>query len=185
MELIDGQIRPEERTLLQRDILGRFITTHSAWLSIAASRRFKGRHYSLQTGMEEEGTYVSMGKFLTRAFNGLSKDKMKAFKEAYKEADEVEKENLLRIAKEVAFLQAIFALGLAYGSFADDDDKKDSITIQATAYLLDRVINETSSSQLGLMGEFYQKAESPVTGLSSVKDMLSIANVLDFSEIER
>ena len=110
---------------------------------------------------------------------------MKAFKEAYKEADEVEKENLLRIAKEVAFLQAIFALGLAYGSFADDDDKKDSITIQATAYLLDRVINETSSSQLGLMGEFYQKAESPVTGLSSVKDMLSLANLVDFSEIER
>ena len=185
VELIDGQIRPEERTLLQRDILGRFITTHSAWLLIAASRRFKGRHYSLQTGMEEEGTYVSLGKFLTRALNGLSKDKMKAFKEAYKEADEVEKENLLRIAKEVAFLQAIFAVGLAYGIFADDDENKDSITIQGTAYLLDRVINETSSSQLGLMGEFYKKAESPITGLSSVKDMLSLANLGDFSEIER
>ena len=35
------------------------------------------------------------------------------------------------------------------------------------------------------MGEFYQKAESPVTGLSSVKDMLSIINILDFSEVER
>ena len=110
---------------------------------------------------------------------------MKAFKEAYKEADEVEKENLLRIAKEVAFLQAIFAVGLAYGIFADDDENKDSITIQGVAYLLDRVVNETSSSQLGLMGEFYKKAESPITGLSSVKDMLSLANLGDFSEIER
>ena len=35
------------------------------------------------------------------------------------------------------------------------------------------------------MGEFYQKAESPITGLSSIKDMLSIANAFDFSEIER
>ena len=35
------------------------------------------------------------------------------------------------------------------------------------------------------MGEFYKKAESPITGLSSVKDMLSLANLGDFSEIER
>ena len=110
---------------------------------------------------------------------------MRAFKEDYKEADKLEKVNLLRVAKELAFLQAIFAVGLAFGVFADDDENKDSITIQGTAYLLDRVINETSSSQLGIMGEFYQKAESPITGLSSVKDMLSLANLVDFSEIER
>ena len=70
---------------------------------------------------------------------------------------------------------ALSATALAGTSiFADDDENKDNITIQGTAYLLDRVINETSSSQLGLMGEFYQKAESPITGLSSIKDMLSI-----------
>lgn len=184
VELIDGQIRPEERTLLQRDILGRFMMTHFAWAAIGASRRFKGRHYSFQTGIEEEGTYVSVGKFATRALNGLSKSKMKAFKEAWVNADDVERDNLKRFLKELAFLQGIFLVGIAYGAFADDDENKDVFGIQASAYLLDRVVNETSSSQLGILGEFYSKAESPITGLKNAKDMVSVWKYFDFSEVD-
>ena len=184
VELIDGQVRPEEKSLLARDILGRFVMTHAGWMAISLSRRFKSRHYSLQTGIEEEGTYVSLGKFLTRAFGGMTKDNIKSFKRAWDSADETEKDNLRRIIKEVAFLQGIFLLGLGYGAFADDDDMKDIYAIQATNYLLDRTINETSSAQFGLTGELYQKMKSPITGLSNLKDLLSVKKAFDFSEVE-
>jgi len=56
--------------------------------------------------------------------------------------------------------------------------------IQATNYLLDRTINETSSAQFGLTGELYQKMKSPITGLSNLKDLLSVKKAFDFSEVE-
>lgn len=185
VELIDGNIRQEERTLLQRDAIGRFTMTHSSWLAIAAARRLKARHYSMQTGIEEEGTYVSLGKFLTRAFNGIRKDNIKAFKKAYLEADDVEKANLMRILKEAAFLQGMFLVGLGLGAFADDDDNQDIYALQASSYLMDRVVNETSSSQFGVMGEFYGKMKEPIVGLKNLKDLLTVKSIFDFSEVER
>jgi len=185
VELIDGQIRPEEKTFLQRDILGRFMMTHFSWAAIGASRRFKGRHYSFQTGLEEEGTYVSFANYMVRAFNGMTKEGFKSFKKAYLEADETEQSNLKRMMKEVAFLQAVAALALGMGVFADDDENKDLYTLQASSYLLDRVANETSSSQLGILGEFYSKAKEPITGLTQLKDFFTFYKAFDLSEVER
>lgn len=185
VELIDGNIPQGERTLLQRDLLGRFTMTHSSWLAITLARRFKSNHYSLQTGLEEEGTYVSLGKFLTRALNGMTKDGYKAFKNEYENANEAERANLSRVLKDVAFLQGLFLLSIGWGAFADDDENKDIYAIQAAAYLLDRTVSETSSSQFGVMGEVYQKLESPIVGLKQLKDMMTIKKVWDFDEVER
>lgn len=185
VELIDGNIPQAERTLLQRDLLGRFVMTHSSWLAITLARRFKSNHYSLQTGMEEEGTYISLGKYLTRALNGVTKEGFKAFKSEYSNATETERANLARVAKDFAFLQGLFLISLGWGAFADDDENKDIYAIQATAYLLDRTVNETSSSQFGVIGEVYQKLQSPIVGLKQIKDMLTIKQIVDFDKIDR
>jgi hypothetical protein len=185
VELIDGQIKPEERTLLQRDILGRFTMTHSSWMAITTQRRLKARHFNLQTGQEEEGTYISAARYLTRALSGIRKDNIKAFTKAYTEADEIEQKNLKRVAIEMGFLNALFFISLGLGAFADDDENKDIYTAQLATYLLDRTVNETSSSQLGLFGELYGKVQSPIVGLSNLKDFLTLTDIVNFDEVER
>jgi hypothetical protein len=185
-ELVDGQIRTEERTLLQRDAIGRFTMTHSSWLAVAISRRFKSRHYSLQTGQEEEGTYVTFGRVLTRALNGIKKGNMKEFINEFKNADEVEKQNLKRIMIEQGFLQSMFLLSLGLGAFADDDENKDLFIAQATAYLLERTVNETSSSQFGLTGELYGKVKEPIVGLTNIADVVKFWEAFNWwTPIER
>ena len=185
VELIDGQIKPEERTKLQRDVLGRFTMTHTSWLAIATQRGFKSRHFNLQTGQEEEGTYVSLGKFMTRALNGITKDNIKSFKKAYMEADDIERANLKRLMIQAGFLQGLFLMSLGWGVFADDDENQDIYSVQLSAYLLDRVVNETSSSQFGVMGELYGKVKEPVVGLSNLKDLFTLKDIVDFEEVQR
>jgi mRNA-degrading endonuclease YafQ of YafQ-DinJ toxin-antitoxin module len=180
IERIDGQIKNEERTMLQRDVLGRFTMTHKGWLSVIYSNRFKKKHLNLQTGQYEEGSYISLMKFFTNTLNsGYTKKGIKGsfsdFKDAYMNADsELVRQNLRRAGIEMSFLSALFLLSLGSSLWADDDD--DSLTAQTTAYMLERVVNETSSSQLGIVGEFYKSFKEPIVGLGKIDNLISISD---------
>lgn len=180
IERIDGQIKQEERTMLQRDVLGRFTMTHKGWLSIVYSNRFKKKHLNLQTGQYEEGSYISLMKFFTNTLNsGYTKKGIKGsfsdFKDAYMDADsEIVRQNLRRAGIEMSFLIGMFLISLAASGWADDDD--DNLTAQMTAYMLERVVNETSSSQLGIVGEFYKSFKEPVVGLGKIDNLVSLSD---------
>lgn len=174
VERIDGQIKPEERTALQRHFLLSFIGTHKGWLMIATANRFKGQHLNLQTGQLEEGSYVSAGKYFSRVIENFAKLDVTALKSAYKQASPIEKQNLIRVVKELGVLSAVYTLGMFLVGYADDDDNKDSYGLQASAYLTDRLINETSSAQLGVIGELYNTIKQPVVGLQQVTNALKV-----------
>lgn len=188
IERIDGQIKDEERTMLQRDVVGKFTMTHKGWLSIAYSNRFKGAQLNLQNGMYEEGSYVSLMKFLTKSINmGFNKNGLKGsfseIKSEYMNADsEVARQNIKRVAIEIGVLSGIFLLALALGRWADDDE--DSMLAQTSAYLFERMANETSSSQLGVVGEFYSSAKEPLVGLQKIQNLVSIGDLVNTDVIK-
>ena len=182
IERIDGQIHSEDRTVLQRHVLGRFTMTHKAWLSIAASTRFKRKHFNMQTGQQEEGSYLSVMNTFTKAINkgrveGGIAGVMKNLKEVYKNADPMEQENIRRVMIDSAFMSGLFALTLAISGWADDD--KESLTAQFVAYMFERTVNETSSSQFGVLGEFYASSKEPIVGLSKIENLAKIADAFD------
>lgn len=186
VERIDGMISDEERTTMQRDVLGRFAMTHKGWLAISAANRFKRRHLNLQRGRMEEGTYYSLYNFFVENFNnGLKKGGMKSafaeLKDQYVNGDEVQRENLRRIMVDFAFLTVLFLITLGVGHWADDEE--DMWTAQFTAYMLERVTTETSSTQLGLFGEFYQSVKEPLVGVQKLDNLFGVMNIFD-SEVE-
>ena len=188
IERIDGQIKNEERTQLQRHVLGGFTMTHKAWLSIGTSNRFKRKHLNMQTGQFEEGSYLSVMKTFTNTINKgvASKSFMGAMtelKNMYKNADETERENIRRVLIESSFMTALFLLTLSISGWADDDD--DSMLAQATAYMFERTANETSSSQFGILGEFYSSSKEPIVGLSKIENLASVKNLFDTSLVDR
>lgn len=189
IERIDGQIKDEERTMLQRDVVGKFAMTHKGWLSIAYSNRFKGAQLNLQNGMYEEGSYVSVMKFLTRSINmGFNKNGLKGsfaeIKSEYINADsEVARQNIKRVLTEVGVLSGIFLVALALGRWADDDE--DSMLAQTSAYLFERMANETSSSQLGVVGEFYSSAKEPLVGLQKIENLASIGDLFNTDIVKK
>lgn len=188
IERIDGQITNEERTTLQRDVLGRFSMTHKGWLSISASNRFKRRHINFQTGKIEEGTYLTAAKYFTDAINlGYKKGKLKGimqeFKDLYVNGDETTRKNLERVAKETVFLSFLFMLTIGLSSWADDEE--DLWGAQLIAYLFERTTTEVSSSQLGIFGEFYASFKEPIVGLQKIENLVRVDNLLNTDVVDR
>jgi hypothetical protein len=188
IERIDGQITNEERTTLQRDVLGRFAMTHKGWLSISASNRFKRRHINFQTGKIEEGTYLTAANYFVDAINlGYKKGKLKGimqeFKDLYVNGDETTRKNLERVAKETLFLSLLFLLTIGLSSWADDEE--DLWGAQLTAYLFERTTTEVSSSQLGIFGEFYASFKEPIVGLQKIENLVRVDNLLSTEVVDR
>jgi hypothetical protein len=188
VERVDGMITNEERTSMQRDVLGRFAMTHKGWLAISAANRFKRRHLNLQTGQMEEGTYFSLYNFVVDNFNnGLKKGGMKSalaeLKDQYINGDEVQRENLRRIMVDFTFLTVLFLLTLGVGHWADDEE--DMWAAQFSAYMLERVTTETSSTQLGVFGEFYSSIKEPLVGVQKLENLFNITKAFDTEVVTR
>lgn len=191
VERIDGQIRPEERTMMTRSSIGRYLTTHKGWLSIAAANRFKRRHYNFQTGQEEEGSYISIANQIIRSVNsGVTKEgfkgALKELKNLYKNGNETDRQNIKRVMIEMGFLTALYLITMLMANYVDDDDElKENRLAQMTTYLFERTLNETSSSQIGVLGEFWNSAESPVVGLTKIQNAAKVWDVFDTDVVKR
>lgn len=188
VERIDGQITNEERTTLQRDVLGRFVMTHKGWLAISAANRFKRRHINFQTGKVEEGTYVTAANYFVDAINmGYKKGKLKGimqeFKDMYINGDETTRKNLERVSKELLFLSGLFLLTIFLSSWADDEE--DLWGAQLSAYLFERTTTEVASSQLGVFGEFYASFKEPIVGLQKIENLSKVTDLLDTTVVDR
>lgn len=193
VERIDGNIPQHEKTQLQRNFIGAFTMTHKGWLSIVTSNRFKSSHFNSQTGQVEEGSYITLARksrMVVDAFiDGIKKKNMKGFYDALRDTwtnmDRTERLNLQRIAKDQAYLTTIYGMILMLSTMADDDENKDLYALQATAYLMDRVFNETKSAQSGVMGELSDSASSPIVGYDNLLNTMQIWKVFDGKEITR
>ncbi len=167
VERIDGQIKPEERTMLQRHFLGTFLMSFKGWLSISTSNRFKNGHLNLQTGQWEEGSYKSLGKYMFNVINMLAKADFTGLKEVYMNSTDTERLNIQRCLKELGGLTMIFMLYTLAKGWGDDEPE--NALAQFSAYMSHRLYNETLSSQQGIIGEYYNTAVTPIVGIEQLK----------------
>jgi hypothetical protein len=77
--IIDGQIPEDDRVYAQRHFLLSYLMTHRGWLSIAISRRTKGRHLNFDTQTMEEGSYRSMVNYFGNWIREFSDEGLKNF----------------------------------------------------------------------------------------------------------
>ena len=180
VERIDGQIKPQDRTIAQRNFLLSWSMIHKGWLAIGTANAFKGKQTNFLTGQVEQGKYTGLGNFLAN----LAKDtyKTKSVKEAYLLLDDADKVAARRVLVELGVLGAITILGFFIAAGADDDEE--STTKQIANYLALRTKNETVSSQAGIIGEIYKSLASPLVGLSRVKNIATFWNVFDSDEVK-
>lgn len=189
-EIIDGNIRPEERSIAQRHFLLSFLTTHKGWMSIALARRFKNGHYSTSTNKWEEGHYMTafraariLLKDVVEAKGNPTKIKEQILKD-WINANPVERTNMRRMLIEMGTLSALYMLYLMMVGFADDDENQDNSSIQFTAYIMERLVNETRSSQIGIGGEILNTIQDPVVGFKELRKTFEISKLFDSDEVE-
>ena len=163
---VDGTIRDEERTFAQRNFALRYTQTHKGWLALAGAYRFKGRHFNTQTSQWEEGSYATAYNMITKVINNTFKGNIKDIGKIWSEASPEERVNIQRVLKELGVLSAVYLIGHAFMGFADDDE--DDYVKQLTAYMSERVINETSSANIGVVKEFYSSLTEPIVGIKQL-----------------
>lgn len=184
IERIDGNIPQHEKTMLQRNYLGSFLMTHKGWQSIAITNRFKSSHLNLQTGIVEEGSYVTLMRKtggtisdIIDIFKGKRalSDFLKIVKEGmYSGGNKTEKENMQRVGKDLALSFAVYMIAMLLGAIGDDDENKDNYLVQTSAILAQRVFNETKSSQFALTNEIYNTIKEPVVGFEALVSSFKI-----------
>ena len=183
IERIDGQIKPEDKTFAQRNFLLKFTQTHKSWLAIGSANAFKRKHSNFLTGQREQGKYSGIYTHVGRYFKEANIKDFKSFKEVFDKAPMEEKIAIRRVLIDLGNLFGVTMLWLLFSGAADDDE--DNATLQFANYLALRVKNETVSSQLGIVGEFYGSMESPIVGLSRIKTIATIPNAFSGEEITR
>lgn len=188
VKFVDGQIPEYERSAAQRHFFWNFFTTFRGWLGVAYARRFKNQHINFQVGQEEQGSYRSFGNFVARNFgNAYSKgfrNFLKDIKEDWMNADQIERNNIKRVMIEFGILQGIVGVCWLLGAMAEDDDNKDLYSLQLTNYLYYRLANESTSAQVGIVGEFYNLVQSPIVGADTLKSIFSTAEYFNTDEIK-
>jgi len=188
-EYVDGSISNEDRTYAQRDSYLSYFFTHRGWLSIALSRRLKNRGINLETGIEEEGSYLSfanfMGSYIREYKDSGAKGVINNFKTAWNKADDVQRANIMRVSKEMAVLNSVILLAVVLKGFADDEDNADLYPLQLASYLTYRVASETASSSLAIGSNITEIIKSPIVGFQSVANLTNVMDVFDGDEVTR
>ena len=82
-------------------------------------------------------------------------------------------------------MTGIVAIVSMVSAMADDEDNEDLYGLQLTNYFLYRLANETSSTQLGLFGQFSEVIKSPFVGYQQVLDAFNVANAFDTDVIKQ
>ncbi len=183
-EFVDGSISPEDKSMAQRDAYLSYLTTHKGWLTIATQRRFKSRHINLETGQEEEGSYQSawdfLGSYIREYKDSGASGFITNFKKAWEKADDVERANLIRVSKEMIILNSVVALLVLLKSFADEPENESIYSLQLATYLMFRISSETTSSSIGLGGNYSEALKSPIIGFDTVSNLTNIVNLAPF-----
>lgn len=190
VERIDGNISQEERTWLQNHFMGQYTMTHKAWLSIGIANRFKSNHLNFNSGIQEEGSYVTMARkmkeFMNETFGAVKRKDFKSIKntftDLYLKANATEKANMRRVAKDFGVVSALYLLVLGLRGFADDEENQDLWAVQFTTYLSERTLNETTSTSLGIFEEMANSIKEPVVGFSNILKTLNVFTLFDTDE---
>lgn len=170
---LEGRISMLERGAAYRNPWLRFVFMHRSWLISGVENRFKSHIHNALTGVEEEGTYVSMYKILSGLHANIGN--VPALKQYWNTLPEYQKRNALRTSVDFAWMVAISLIAAALNAASDDDD--DWMT-QYLAYQGSRLLLEQQA--FWNPGELIAVIKSPAAGVNHIEDTMSLLGEIIF-----
>ena len=187
---IDSIIPMEDKSSASRHVVASFMMAHRGWLTNNLQRKFKDRHYNIATGMEEEGIYRTLFRFVKKFATHFSAQwagkASTTIREEWDTLEDFEKQNLRRILGELTAFGALIAFGVAVAKWADDEENQEDFLTQFTAYMYFRTASEVGSTQLIGVGQLVDTVNDPFIVAGSFKDIYSTLNPANlFDTVER
>lgn len=183
---LEGRLSPFEKGKINQNALGRAIMMHRNWLPSGIEYRFKARQVDYLTGQPEEGTYRTVGRLgrdtmqpLWKALISKEQNLIDAWA-ALPTLGEFEKRQLKRVTADFVIMATTATLA-AIMSHLDTDD--DDYALNFMIYTSNRLMLEQSA--FWSVDTFTELLESPVVGISTIRDTMNIFKMLvDFEELQ-
>ena len=131
---IDGTLREVDKAQIHANFLGQYIVMHKNFMIQGLHDRFKKKQFNLDTGVEEEGYYRSMARFL-RSIVGNRHFGLTQLLADYNQLQEYEQYAIRRVLHEMALFTAATLLAVSLASLVDGDDDYDNWLMQSVTYL--------------------------------------------------
>ena len=178
---LDGTLSPTDKGKLARGIAGDFLLMHRGWFIGMMDTRFKRNDINMISEEEEVGTYRATGAFLVEAFSqSLIKDKnLKGAIVAWNNLSDPYKRGVMKTALDLLYLNIVAIVAALFNAAADDDD--DNLTLQYTAYQLNRLLLEQGAAWSP--AELLQMIDEPVVGARFIKDVVDLKEAVNFGEV--
>ena len=185
-ERVDGQRNNNFKTVMQRDFRLNIFNTHKSWLQIALENTFKSKSLNLDTGQVESGTLTTAADYL-KGYSKIVRETgkgniLKAFKQAYEEADDADKSNIKRLGIQMAVMNSILLIG---AMLRGDDEDEHSYGRVAANLMLARLGNELNSVSLALPKSVWDTLKDPFVGLGLLESVANIDESFDSEVISR
>jgi hypothetical protein len=183
---VDGQMGESDKGALSRQILGEFLLMHRGWFINMLDSRFMKRNVNMLTEKEDIGYYPAVWEFFKKDmfsdgmsgwYKSLSGSKWKEMREK----DPAKAKGVKRAFLDLVYLNLVALLAGLVNAAADDDD--DNYALQFAAFQMNRVLLEQASGNpLFNFGELIQIMEKPVVGVNTIKELIDLGEMVNFSE---
>ena len=193
---MDGKMTELDYAYAHQNVLLSMVTVHRNWIFSGLQKRFKGKNYNYETGVMDEGYYITFGKFMMNTlFHKERLLKVRQMLAKWNELDDYEKQNLKRFISEMVTAWIAMTIAIILNNIAEDEDDYHS---DLAAYLANRVLLETAAFGIVPMISHDGRVVAPFIiyeGISAIKDplvpmrtveyMFDYQDMLDTEEVKR
>ena len=176
---VDAKMPQYDKSTASRNALLRFALRHREWFTIGTQNRWKSRHYNLNTKQYEEGSYITMSKYLLDSYKAFDfkNGHFKAFKREFDKLDKTQQNNMRRVLIDSAISILLMSLGaLIVAPVVDDEKNKDSWAVQFAGYMYFRLASEQMTAGLAGIPQSKDVVEAPFIAVNSMKELLKPSN---------
>ena len=182
---IDAKMPMHDKSVASRNALARFLLRHREWFTINFQNRFKGAHENLYTGQTEEGTYITLYRFVKDMTMALNPKNTIKVQDIIEELEPYERLNLRRVLIDSAISLILITIGaLLIAPWDDDEKNKNNWNVQFLSYMYYRLASEQMSSGLLGIPSYKDVLEAPFVAVNSLKEVLTPEN-WTLKEVER
>lgn len=173
---IDGTVREVDKGKVHAHAIASYVTQHRNFMIQGIHNRLKSKTFNLDLGVEEEGYYRTMGKFV----KGLYSNKHFALADMlkdYNNLQEYEQYAISRTLNELALVTASTVVALSLATLVDGDDEYDTWLSQAITYLALRSAFEFRTMYNPM--ELMSMIKSPTAAFSWFDNAYGVLGVLN------
>lgn len=173
-KFIHGNYDPEDKVPIQEHWLGELAFQFKKWMPNSIRNRFGGQYYDEGLGMEVEGRYRVIKRFL----EGLQVFGLDKYKDVYNSMTELEKQNMQKNIAELQYFATALALYMLFHLLAGQVPPDDEYLLACVNFLKKQSDRTRGEITFWSPTQIYSSVKNPIAGLRVIEQVGSFVGTL-------